>query len=451
VVVSVLPESDGIVGAAAMAAAQPADTCIIGAGSSGVAVAKALKSKGIAFDCFEKGSDIGGMWRYENDNGMSSAYRSLHIDTSRKNLGYSDFPIPDDMPDFLSHWEMIRYLEAYADRFGVRSDVKFGIEITRVAPVEDGWEVATANGTVRHYRSVLVANGHLWDPRWPSFAGRLDGEVIHSHDYKTPDRFDGKNVLVVGIGNSAVDIAVDLCRRAKRVYLSTRRSAWIMPKYIMGVPVDRWGAFFMRKLKLPTRVSRSILQRLMFIAVGDQTRFGVPKPAHSMWREHATLSQELLSYVGHGWIRIKPDIRELQGDKVAFVDGSAEPTEAVIYATGYKTTFPFLAPSVFEVRDNHAPLYRRALPPDHPGLYFVGLLQPIGATIPLVEIQARWLAAVLAGEVKLPDRHTMEAEIAQHQRALDRRCVNSARYTHEVDYREYARQLRGDLKRGAAA
>lgn len=111
---------------------------------------------------------------------------------------------------------------------------------------------------------------------------------------------------------------------------------------------------------------------------------------------------------------------------------------------------PFLHPSIFEVRDKQVGLYRRVLPPDRPGLYFVGLLQPIGATIPLVEIQSRWLAAVLAGEVKLPDRATMETEIAQHQRALARRYVNSARYTLEVDYREYAKQLRGDMKRGVA-
>ena len=434
----------------APAAVGAADVCLIGAGSSGVAAAKALKQKGIGFECFEKGSDIGGMWRYENDNGMSSAYRSLHIDTSRRNLGYSDFPIPEDMPDFLSHWQVIRYLEAYADRFGVRPHISFRTEVTRVTPAAGRWNVTLSNGATRRYRAVLVANGHLWDPRWPSFPGRLDGDVIHSHDYRTADRFEGKNVLVVGIGNSAVDIAVDLCRQAKQVYLSTRRGAWIMPKYIMGVPVDRWGAFFSRKLRLPTRISRSIVQRLMFLAVGDQRRYGVPKPKHAMWQEHATLSQELLSYVGHDWIRIKPDVRELQDDKVAFADGSVEAIDAIIYATGYKTTFPFLDPSVFAVHDNQAALYRRVLPPDRPGLYFVGLLQPIGATIPLVEIQSRWLAAVLAGEVKLPDRPTMEAEIAEHQRRLARRYVNSARYTLEVDYREYARQLRGDVRRGVA-
>lgn len=425
--------------------------CIIGAGSSGVAAAKALKEKGVAFECFEKGSDLGGMWRYGNDNGLSSAYRSLHIDTSRRNLGYADFPIPEHYPDFLSHWEVAEYLEAYAARFGVRAAIRFRTEVAAVSPLDGQWAVTLSTGETRRYGAVLVANGHLWDPRWPDFPGRFDGLTMHSHHYRTADPFEGKRVLVVGIGNSAVDIAVDLCRRAKSVHLSTRRSAWVMPKYLMGIPVDRWGAFFTRKLRLPVRVSRAILQRLMFLTVGDQARFGLPKPRHPMWKEHATLSQELLPCIGHGWIRIKPDVRALQAGRIAFVDGSTEPFDAVIYATGYRTTFPFLKPEIFAVRDNEVSLYRRTLAPDRPGLYFVGLLQPIGATIPLVEIQARWLAAVLAGEVKLPDRATMDAEIARHKRALAKRYVQSARYTLEVDFKEYAAQLRGDMRRGLAS
>ncbi len=424
--------------------------CIIGAGSSGITTAKALKHKGLAFDCFEKGSKLGGMWRYENDNGMSSAYRSLHIDTSRRNLGYSDFPIPDDKPDFLSHWQVLDYLEDYAEHFDVQQDISFGTEVAEVSPEGTEWQVRLHGGEARRYRAVIVANGHLWNPRMPSFPGTFDGMVMHSHDYRTADPFDGKDVLVVGIGNSAVDIAVDLCRRTKSVHLSTRRSAWIMPKYIMGIPIDRWSAFFARKLKFPTRVTRSIIRRLMLLSVGNQERYGMPRPAHPIWREHATISQDLLPCLGHGWIRIQRDIRELKGDTVHFVDGSHARYDAIIYATGYRTTFPFLAPSVFHVADNDVSLYRRMLPPQCPGLYFAGLVQPIGPTIPLVEIQARWLARVLAGEIRLPDRDTMSTEIARHRRYLEQRYVGSARYTLEVDFREYARQLARDHERGKA-
>jgi hypothetical protein len=169
-----------------------------------------------------------------------------------------------------------------------------------------------------------------------------------------------------------------------------------------------------------------------------------------VWREHACVSQDLLSCVGHGWIAIKPDVRELQGDAVSFADGSREPFDTIVYATGYDTRFPFLDPNVFAVRDHEARLYRRIAVPNRPGLYFIGLVQPIGPTIPLVEVQARWLAAVLAGAVRLPDEATMQAEIDAHLKALRRRYVDSPRYTLEVDYREHAGQLTRDIQRAIA-
>src|SRR5882757_10648357 len=257
------------------------DVCVIGAGSSGITVAKALCQRGVAFDCFEKGSDIGGMWRYENDNGLSSAYASLHIDTSRDNLGYSDFPIPKSMPDFLSHAQFLRYLESYADHFGIRKLATFKAAVEAVKEATNGrWNVHLSTGEVRTYAKVIIANGHLWDPRTPAFPGEFSGEAIHSHYYRTAAPFEGKSVLVVGLGNSAVDIAVDLARRARSVTMSTRRSAWIMPKYLMGYPVDKWSKFLSRKLDLPTRLTRKIMSKLIRLGVGDQRRFGLKTPEH---------------------------------------------------------------------------------------------------------------------------------------------------------------------------
>ena len=425
---------------------QQLPVCIIGAGSSGVAAAKALHARGVAVEGFEIGSDIGGMWRYQNDNGLSSAYRSLHIDTSGGNLGYPDHPIPDQYPDFLSHAEVLEWLESYAERFDVRRHFRFNCKVERVEPEEGGaWRVTLAGGEVRRCRAVIVANGHLWDPRTASFPGSFEGEQIHAHHYRTAEPFSGKRVLVIGIGNSAVDIAVDVCKSASRTFVSTRRSAWVMPKYIMGIPVDRWGAFFGRRLRLPTPVSRTLVRWLAYLVVGDQTRFGVPRPSHAIWREHATLSQELLPYCGHGWIRMKPNVRELQGRQVVFDDGSVEQVDAIIQATGYKTSFPFLDPALFQVNEEVPALYRRMAPPGLPGLFFLGLLQPVGPTIPLVEVQARWVAALLGGAMRAPDATTMQREIDAHVQAVRRRYVGSARYALEVDAGTYTRQLRRDM------
>lgn len=429
-----------------MSDANTADIAVIGAGSSGIAAGKALRQKGLAFDIYEKGSNLGGMWRYENDNGLSCAYRSLHIDTSRNNLGYPDFPISSDKPDFLSHQDLLAYLEGYANHFDVKRSVRFNTEVASVTKLPDGrWRVISNDGE-RDYRAVIVANGHLWDARRPSFTGTFSGTAIHSSEYRTAAPFDDKRVLVVGIGNSAVDIAVDLCKRAKSVTLSTRTGAHVMPKYMMGIPIDRWSAFMSAKLKFPTLLTRMIMARLIYFAVGDQRRFGLPRPTHPMWREHATLSQELLPYIGHGWITIKPNIASLEGDEIAFADGSRAPFDAVIYATGYRTTFPFLDPVIFSVRDGEAvDLYRRITPPGQRGLFFAGLVQPIGPTIPLVEVQARWIAAALSGEMKLPAQPAMIEEVLAHHDRKQRTYINSARYTLEVDGRSYKATLLKDI------
>ncbi|MBR1218042.1 NAD(P)-binding domain-containing protein [Bradyrhizobium sp. U87765 SZCCT0131] len=423
-----------------------AEVCIIGAGSSGVAVGKALRQRGIAFDCFEKGSDIGGMWRYENDNGLSSAYASLHIDTSRDNLGYSDFPISTELPDFLSHRQFLGYLEAYADAFDVRRAITFRTSVESVAKqADERWSVRLSTGEVRQYQYVIVASGHLWDPRLPHFPGTFSGRAIHSHHYRTAEPYDGKSVLVVGLGNSAVDIAVDLCRRAREITISTRRSAWIMPKYMFGRPTDHWSAMVSKSLRLPTPWVRRIMAWFVRAVTGDQSRFGLPKPSHPMWREHATLSQELLPYLGHGWIGIKPNIRKLDGHDVQFEDGTTKTFDSIIYATGYRTSFPFLDPQLFDPDADASALYRRMMSVKHSGLIFAGLVQPVGPTIPLVEVQGRWLAALLSGEIGLPERAEQVREIHAHRDYQRRTYLEAERYTLEVDYRTYVGQLTRDL------
>jgi dimethylaniline monooxygenase (N-oxide forming) len=440
---------------AAQAPAITAQVGIIGAGVSGLTAAKALKDAGITFECLEKGSGPGGMWRYENDSGTSSAYRSLHIDSSRQSISFPDFPVPDHLPDYLSHRQVLQHLENYAEHFRLGPFIRFATTVTRLEPAPDGcWDVTIAHpgesapASVRRYRQVIVANGHLWDPRLPEFPGSFAGTQTHSHFYRVADPYEDKVVLVVGIGNSAVDIAVDLARRAERVLLSTRRSAWIMPKYVMGVPTDRWLGVMIRRLKLPVAAARALLRHVARLTIGNQERFGVPRPEHPVWREHATLSQELLPYIGHGWITMKPNIARLEGDEVAFVDGSREPVDAIIYATGYRASFPFLDPDIFRVEEDRPPaLYRRIVAVDRPSLFFAGLVQPIGPTITLVEIQARWMAAVLAGRIPLPDHDAMMREVERHRARVAAHYVNAARYTLEVDFRDYAADLIRDMQR----
>lgn len=421
--------------------------CIIGAGASGITAAKTFREQGIDFDCFEKGSGIGGNWRYGNDNGMSSAYRSLHIISSKWNMQYSDYPMPEDFPDYGHHSDVLRYFENYVDHFGIRETIRFHCEVKEVTPhSRDGWEVTLAGGERRNYRAVVVANGHHWNPRWPEFPGSFHGEAIHSHHYKTPEAFEDKNVLIVGIGNSACDIAVDLSRLARTVHLSTRRSAYVLPKYVLGIPNDQWLHPLFDYFPLALR--RTAFRILAYMTVGNQERYGLPRPRHKLLQEHPTLNQEFLSYVGHGRIKIKPDIRELQGERVGFVDGSSEPFDTIIYATGYNITFPFLKPEVFTVQDNRVHLYRRVIDPELPNLFFLGLIQPLGAIMPLAELQARWIAGLLNGEMALPDEGRMRRDIEADRSLLRRRYTDSARHTIQVDFWDYVHQLKREMRKG---
>lgn len=434
-----------------------ARACVIGAGSSGIVACKMLADRGVDFDCFELGSYVGGNWRYGNDNGVSSTYRTLHINTSREQMQYADFPMPVDYPDFASHELLAEYFDAYVDRFQLRERISFRHKVISVEPIEAGrhnrrfkrdgpprWRVTVEPGGgepfVREYTDVIVANGHHWDPRLPEPAfpgsGEFEGEQIHAHDYREPDLLEGRRVLVLGIGNSACDIAVESSRIADRTYLAMRRGAYVMPKYFRGKPLDALSSPLTSKL--PLWLQRKYLELEMRWAVGDMTRYGLPRPDHKMLQAHPTVSSELLPRLGHGDIAVKPSIGELgPGRRVSFTDGSEAEVDLIIYCTGYRITFPFLDPTLYSAAGNETNLYCHVVPPELPGLYFVGFIQPLGAVMPLVEYQCRWIADLVRGAARLPSPQRMRRAIGRQRAKMARRYVASKRHTIEVDFYPY--------------
>jgi dimethylaniline monooxygenase (N-oxide forming) len=427
--------------------------CIIGAGSSGMVAAKTLKEKGIAFDCFEKGSGIGGNWRFGNDNGMSSAYRSLHINTNRMVMAYSDYPMPDHYPMFPHHSHILKYFEDYVDHFGIRPHIRFNTEVTDVRQNPDGtWHVSTQHQdtiTEADYTAVMVCNGHHWNPRYPSppFAGTFRGETLHSHYYKNPEQIRGKDLLVVGIGNSAVDIACEAALQyAGKVSISTRSGAYIVPNWIWSIPFDSLANPL--TAKLPIGLQRLLLRTTLWLARGKQEDYGVPKPKRPILSEHPTLSQNFLNLCGRGLIDIKPNIKAFRGQTVAFEDGSEQDFDMVVYCTGYKVTFPFLKYQSFDVSEtNDIRLYRKVVHPDYPNLFFIGLLQPLGAIMPLAEIQSQWVSKLLSQEAHLPDQASMLRKIEQDKGAMQRRYKSSARHTLQVDFHPYIESIQKEMKR----
>ena len=180
------------------------------------------------------------------------------------------------------------------------------------------------------------------------------------------------------------------------------------------------------------------------------TDYGLPKPDHKLLEAHPTVSSELLPRLGHGDITVKPNIERFAGGRtVRFADGSEEEIDLVVYCTGYKITFPFLDPEVFAAPDNRMPLYRRVVSVEHPGLYFIGFVQPLGPIMPIAEAQSEWVADLLAGRAALPSAAEMRSEIAAHERQMRKRFVASKRHTIEVDFHPYLREIRRERKRAA--
>jgi dimethylaniline monooxygenase (N-oxide forming) len=371
-------------------------------------------------------------------------------------MAYKTFPMPEDYPDYPNHFQIARYFDDYVDHFGFREKIRFRTEVKGVEPVDGAWEITTEDRKGKRetsrYRAVVVANGHHWDPRWPepSFPGAdaFEGEQVHVHHYREADVLRDKRVLVLGIGNSATDIAVEASRIAERTFLAMRRGAYVLPKYMNGKPTDESASPILTRF--PLSVQRFFIGRMLGITAGDMTAYGLPKPDHKLLEAHPTVSAELLSRLGHGDIAVKPNIdRFAGGHSVRFADGSEEEIDLVVYCTGYKISFPFFDPNLISAADNRLSLYRRVASVEHSGLYFLGFIQPLGAIMPIAEAQAEWVADLLAGGAALPSTEEMRAEIVAYERKMHKRYVASKRHTVQVDFHPYLREINRERKQAA--
>ena len=303
----------------------------------------------------------------------------------------------------------------------------------------------------------MVGNGHHWDARLPNFPGTFTGEAIHSHHYIDPHlplELTGKRILVVGIGNSAADITVELSSKSleNTVTLSTRSSAWIVPKYIAGQPGDK---LFKTSPHLPLSWQRKAAQLFAPLVGADPTKYGLPPANHKLFEAHPTQSVELPLRLGSGDIIPKPNVSLLDGDVVHFEDGTSDTFDVIVYATGYNITFPFFDPDFIGAPDNQIRLYKRMFSPGIDNLVFIGFAQAIPTLFPFVECQTRVLAAYAAGKYALPAPAEMERVIDADQQIHAGHCVDRPRHTQQVDYFYYehdirTRELPAGIKRAAA-
>ncbi|WP_110239476.1 flavin-containing monooxygenase [Nocardioides gilvus] len=425
--------------------------CVIGAGSSGIATAKVLHERGIDFDCFELSDRVGGNWVWGNSNGVSSSYKSLHINTSRSRMEFSDFPMPDHLPNFARHDQIAAYFDAYVDHFGFRDHIAFNTGVEHVQPLSGGgFDVRLSTGETRRYGSVMVANGHHWDPRMPepAFPGAesFTGEQIHSHHYEDEKQLVDKVVVVLGMGNSAMDISVDASYHSRETYLSHRRGVHVVPKHILGRPYDAIAGHEW----LPSWIRWPIARVVMRTVTGPMTRYGLQQPDHKVAQAHPSVSSRVLDRLAHGAVVPKPTIARFEGPDVVFTDDSRVAADLVVYCTGYRITFPFFDRGFLDPSgDNEIELYKRMFHPGVPGLYFIGLVQPLGAIMPIAERQSELAADHLQGRYALPGPTAMKSEMTRYRKARAKRYVASKRHTIQVDFDDYMRELRVERAAGA--
>jgi hypothetical protein len=426
--------------------------CIIGAGCSGITTAKRLRDHGIAYDQLELSDDVGGNWYFRNPNGRSAVYESLHIDTSKTRLQFEEFPVPDEWPDFPSHTLMHQYFRDYVDHFGLRDGIEFETGVDRAVRRDGGWEVTLSTGETRTYTDLVVANGHHWSPRFPDYPGSFDGVLMHSHDYVSPFEpieMRGKRVVVVGMGNSAMDIASELSSpwMASTLYVSARRGVWVLPKYRNGQPADK----VMAPPDIPKEQALAASRELIRNLVGRMGDYGLPEPDHEPLSAHPSVSADFLTKAGSGDIHMLPAVERLDGHTVHLVDGSSVEADVVICATGYEMKFPFFDPEDTDLHpdaEHRFPLFKRIVKPGVDHLFFLGLAQSSPTIVNLAEQQSKLVARLLDGSYALPPVDEQERIMRTDEAAHLEQYYQAPRHTIQIDFGRYCLDLAAEIAAG---
>ena len=393
---------------------------IIGAGAGGLAAARWLTSEGFAPVLFEASSTAGGQWG--GDPKVSAIWPTMRTNTSRVLTQFSDLPHRAGLPAFPSNREIGAYLSRYIDHFDLREKIQLRTPVSEVRAVRGGYAVRYGERE-EVFEKVVVAVGrfqHGWTPDVPglaSFTGSAG--AIHAKDYKEPERYRGKRVLVAGGAITALEIASDLAALGAQVVLSSRRHRYVMPKIVAGVPSDhrmftRYQVLAEETLPRPEFGALTKAQVLDWWGSPDQ--YGAPKPAAALGEAGLTVSQHFLPMVAEGRIEVRPWLDRVDGANVTFSDGQVEEFDGILFGTGFDLRLPFLSEEIrrtVKLAQESIELYRHTFHPELPGLAFMGLWDQGGPFLPPLELQARWLAYAWSGAVAAPTANEMAAAISE--------------------------------------
>ena len=395
---------------------------------------------GIAFDLLDRNAGLGGLW--DIDSPGSPMYETAHFISSKTLSAFDGYPMPIHYPDYPAWHQILAYLRSFAESQGLREHFEGHADVRSVRPDENGaWLIELASGAVRRYAGAVIAIGHDWIPRMPSYKGSFTGELYHSVRYRSPREFIGKRVLVIGGGNSGCDIASDAATHADRAFISVRRGYYFLPKHIFGKPTD---LFFRSGPQPHARVAQPILAMVLKLVVGDLTKYGLPAPDHKPLESHPIVNSQLLHHLSHGNITAKRDVAEFAGREVRFVDGSREEVDVVVFATGYRHELPCLEGTLGK-NGGPPPLWGQMFSPSHQNLFVAGFFESDSGAYPLHCRQAE-LFAKLAGDSRARERLAQRLRSPTPDLTGGIRHVKSPRHVIHVNAEAYGKFIRKLLR-----
>lgn len=413
--------------------------CVVGGGPAGLALARALTAQRISFDVFERHHDTGGLW--DQSNPGSPVYNSAHFISSKTQSHYHDYPMPESYPDYPSHRQILSYMRSFADAYGLRDHIHFNTGVNRATRTDTGWMVETSDGQTRPYSALICATGTNWHPVMPSYPGTFTGEMRHSNSYRSISEFAGKRVLVVGAGNSGVDIACDAAQGADFAAISMRRGYHFVPKHIFGVPADEFAA---SGPHLPMWLTQRVFAWMIRLIHGKPSRFGLQDPDHKLFETHPILNTQLLHFLAHGDIAPKTDIARFDGRTVYFTDGSSDNFDLILCATGYTWSIPYLDAKHFNWKNGRPDLYMNLFSRSDRALYALGYMETNGGAYKLFDEMADLIARTIAARSTGGAASDAVDNLIAHDNpdlSGGIRFVGSARHSTYVEISAYRQQM----------
>lgn len=431
---------------------------VVGGGPAGMMAIKSIKEENMEPVCYEKTPHFGGTWRYHDDDveGLGSTMWTTVINHSKEMGAISDFPPKKEYPNYMRHFELLEMFQEFAKKYDIFRHIHYNREVIKVSKAEDyetsgKWIVKVRNNdtdeiTEDTLDAVLVCIGHITYPKMATFPGmeKYSGRVMHTHSLKKVNEFQGQKVVVVGIGCSGLDAAVEISNVAKQVYLSTRSGAWIFPRVgPYGLPLDfaliRRHMFFLQE-NFSLGLMSSYLESNVLERKFNHNLYNLKPKYHALCKD-PSVNDLLPSKLIIGSVVIRKNIKYFTEKGVVF-EGEENVTEAdaVILATGYTWKFPFLDEDIITTEKNgRINLYKCMFPAQlpHPTLAIIGFLLPFGPGFPLGELQCRWVSHLIANNGRLPCKDAMLLEVKKRHEENVKRYHPSEKMTIRVDFISY--------------